>query len=78
MTNKAVIRKAEFKMQLPVTCHKCGAVAMSEIIHVEVGEMSASSLLLAVENQQVGSAFPIGWGCYYGQPKNVYRCPKCV
>jgi len=73
-----LIRKAVLHIKLPITCFQCGATDQSETIPLEFTDTSLEEINDKVKKLRVGHAFPVGWGCYYNLPNDIYRCPNCV
>jgi hypothetical protein len=72
------IRHATIKLQLPVECHKCGAVETSETITVEIKDCDRDGIDRELNRVRVGTHFPVGWASYYGNAsRDIYKCPSC-
>jgi hypothetical protein len=71
------VRKAVMHIQLPIVCSVCGMRGLSESIEVTVEHAQVCHLAEAINRQQLGTRFPVGWAKFHGVPRDVLKCPNC-
>ena len=68
------IIRADFVIKSPVTCCDCGLTVLSPTFRVTFEDIAFDDIESALNAQNAGSHFPVGWAAY-GYP--TYRCPDC-